>query len=397
MKEPIKIAFVHAEHGHNDKGISSGITEYVRSKPDWQLIAWPDPSLESLSFLKQQGCRGAIVNIQLAAKAKQFMQVGIPLIAYSTLQDMGNLPYISTDSNQVAQMAFSYFSSKQFRNFAFFGLTQARWTGERLDCFSEIISKTGYKLHVFKSKPSHITNNVTSFIQLWIDSAMSQSRQELIEWLKQLPKPIAILASCDILGCHLSIFVKEAGLSIPDDVAILGIDNNESICNVCSVPLSSISLNLNKAGYDAAHLLDDIISGREKLAGQQIKIEPIHVIERASTDIFAIQDEVVIMALQHIQSHCDEPLQVGEIADRVCISKRLLQWKFKHFLKRSVHEVVVQAHFQKARSLLLETDLSIEKIAIDSGFGTSAKMRKAFLDTTGQLPNKYRQIHQPHK
>lgn len=397
MKNQTKIAFVHAEHGHNDKGIGAGITEYVRDKGSWQLIAWPDPTYESLSFLKKQGCVGAIVNIQLAATAKQLFKVGIPIIAYSTLQKLGNTPYISTDSDQVTKMAFDYFSMKQFKNFAYFGLTEARWTKERLDSFSELVTRAGHELLVFKPKPRHITHDLPSFIKLWIDSDMTEESQQLLEWLKQIPKPVAVLASCDILGCFLSTFVQESGLSIPDDVAILGIDNDESICNICTAPLSSIALNLNKAGYEAARLLDHIIAGEDQIDGQRIKIEPVHIVERASTSIFAIEDEDVIKAMQYIYAYSHEPLQVSEIANHVCISKQSLQWKFKHFLNHSIHEVVVQAHFQKARAMLLETNLSIEEIALQSGFGSSAKMRKAFLDITGLLPHKYRQIHQPNK
>lgn len=397
MVKQMKIAFVHAEHGHNDKFIGAGIAEYVRERNSLQLIAWPDPSYESLLFLKKQGCAGAIVNVQIASKAEQLMKAGLPLIAYSTLQNLGNTPYISTDSMQVAQMAFDYFTKKQFKNFAFFGLTEARWTMERLEAFSKVVTAAGCKLHSFESNPRHITNDLTSFINLWIGSAMTEESKLLTEWLKALPKPVAILASCDILACFLSTFVVECGLTIPGDVAILGVDNNESICNICSSPLSSISLNLNKAGYEAAALLERLILGREKPAGQQINIEPVHVVERSSTDVFAIDDEDVILAMKYINENIDQPLQVSEIADHVCVSKRSLQCKFQHFLKHSIYEVLQQAHFQKARALLIETNYSIEKIAALSGFGTSGRMRKAFLDITGLLPKKYRQIHQAHK
>jgi len=293
---------------------------------------------------------------------------------------------------------FSFnFTKKQFKNFAFFGLTEARWTVERFETFSKVVTDAGLTLHSFESNPRHITNDLSSFINLWIGSAITEENRLLTEWLRQLPKPVAILASCDILACFLSTFVNECGFSIPGDIALLGVDNNESICNICSSPLSSISLNLNKAGYEAAALLEQLITGEEKPQGQQIKVEPVHVVERASTDVFAIKDEDVIMAMKYINDNIDQPLQVSEVAEHVCVSKRSLQCKFQHFLKHSIYEVLQQAHFQKARALLMETNHSIEKIALLSGFGTSARMRKAFLDITGLLPKKYRQIHQAHK
>ena len=393
MRNQIKIAFAHNENGHIDKGISAGITQYIRNNGHWQLIAWPDNSFESLVFLEKQGCQGAIINVPTSAKAQQLLRVGIPIIAYSTLQDMGKLPYISTDSRRVAKLAFEYLSNKQFESFAFFGLTEARWTRDRLKYFSDFVSQSGNALHIFKGKPIHVANNLISFAKLWIDTTLKRGQQDLVEWLEQLPKPVAVLASCDILGFHLSHVAKEIGLSIPDDIAILGIDNNEALCNICMPPLSSIALNLNKAGYDAAELLDQIISGKEQLKGQQIKIQPIHVKERASTDIFAIDDTDVIKALKYIRSHNREPMQVEDIARHVCISKRSLQMKFHQILNTSIHDEIIHAHFLIARQLLLETNLSIENIAIRSGFHYSSNMRRAFLDITGLLPHKYRQTH----
>lgn len=396
MKNQIKIAFAYNENGHNDKDLSAGITQYIRTTGRLQLIAWPDISVESISFLKKQGCRGAIMDIATSAKAQRLLEIGIPVIGYSTLQDMGKLPYISTDSREVSKMAFEYFVNKRFKNFAFFGLTEARWTNERLKHFSDFVSQSGNTLHVFQGKPLHVANNLPGFAKLWTDTTMKRGQQDLIDWIENLPKPVAILASCDILGCHLSYLVKEAGLSIPDDIAILGIDNNEALCNICSPRMSSIALNLNKAGYEAAELLDKIISGKECLEGQHIKTQPMQVKERASTDIFAISDPDVIKALKYIRTHSYEPMQVNEIANHVCISKRSLQMKFHQILNSSIHEEIVHSHLLIARQLLLETDLSIENIALRSGFHYSSNMRRAFHDLTGMLPHKYRQVHRAH-
>jgi LacI family transcriptional regulator len=395
MKNLIKIAFAHSENGHNEMGIGAGLTQYLRKKGHWQLIAWPDSSYESLLFLKQQGCRGAIVNIQTSAKAKQLFKVGIPIIAYSTLQDMGPLPYISSDSREVARLAFDYLSGKRFRHFAFFGLTEARWSVERLNYFAQFVSQAGYTFHHFKTQTVPVNHKLTSFPKLWIDATLKRGQQDLIQWLRRLPKPVAILASCDLLACHLSIFVEEAGLVIPEEVAILGIDNNETLCNISSVPLSSISLNLQKAGYEAAELLDRTVAGKDRMQGQRIKILPMEVKERASTNVFAVEDGDVLAALRFIDSNSSLPLQVDDVVRHVCISKRLLQKKFKQTLNRSIHEEILHAHFRKARSMLLETTLSIEDIADQSGFASPAKMRRAFLKIAGCLPHTYRQVNYP--
>ncbi len=395
MKNQIKIAFAHNENGHTDKGLSTGITQYVRNTGRIQLIPWPDNSMESLAFLKKLGCQGAIASVPTYAKAKELTSTGMPVIAYATLQDMHEIPYISTNSREVAQLAFDYLSEKQFEHFGFFGMTDVRWTYERLSQFSDIVAKAGKTLHTFEGDSIHVTNDLLSFAKLWTDTTMKRSQQELINWLKGLPKPAAILASCDIQGCHLSYTTQECGLSVPDDIAILGIDNNEAMCNICIPYLSSIDLNLNKAGYEAAALLEQIITGKETMSGQRINIHPKQVKERISTDIFAIDDPDVVKALKYVRAHNSEPMQVDDVAKHVNISKRSLQMKFHQTLNTSIHNKIIHAHFLVARNLLLETDLSIDAIALRSGFHYSSNMRRTFLDITGMLPHKYRQQHRP--
>ncbi|MFA5293257.1 MAG: DNA-binding transcriptional regulator [Phycisphaerae bacterium] len=396
MKEKIKIAFAHNNINPNTEGIMAGISEYIRDNGDWQLIVWPDISQKSLTFLKRRGCKGAFVSTQTATKAKELLQIGIPVIAVSTLQTLMNLPYISANSEQVAQMACEYLVEKKFVNFGFFGITQARWSAERLEYFSSYLAKMGYVVNVFKERQVPITSDVIPFTRLWINTALNTGQQELIKWLKQLPKPVAILASCDIFACHLINVAKEAGLNVPDEIAILGVNNDHAICNICDPPLSSISLNFKKAGYSAAKLLDKIISGQEAMEGQCIEIQPTHVETRGSTDVFAIDDLDIVRALRYIRQNSNKPLQVNEIASNACMSKRSLQLRFHKIVGRSIHDEIIQAHFENAKVLLVETNLPVDEIALRSGFHYTSNMRRAFKQITGMLPQKYRQQHQLH-
>jgi len=396
MKKKIKIAFAHNNINPSTQGIMAGVTEYSHNKGDWQLIVWPDSSQESLSFLKQRGCEGAFVSVETATKAKELLQIGMPVIAVSTLQDMFNFPFISANSEQVAQLACEYLLKRKFKNFAFFGLTQARWSRERMEYFSSCLAQAGYEIHLFKKEQTPITNDFTSFTKLWINTTLNTGQQKLVEWLKELPKPIAVLASCDILACHLSNVAKEAGLNIPDEITILGVDNNQALCNICDPPLSSIALNFKKAGYDAAELLDKIISGQEAMEGQCIDIQPTHVETRGSTDMFAIDDPDIVQALKYIKQNSNKPLQVNEVASYVYISKRSLQLRFRKALGRSIHDEIVHAHFEIAKAMLVETNLSIDEIASRSGFHYTSNMRRAFRQITGLLPQKYRQQNRPH-
>jgi LacI family transcriptional regulator len=396
MKEKIKIAFAHNNINHNTEGLMDGISEFIRDKGDWQLIIWPDSSLKSLVFLKKRGCKGAFVSSQTATKAKELLQIGIPVVAVSTLETMLNLPYVSANSKQVADMAADYLLKKKFKNFAFFGLTQAKWSSERLKHFSDLLSKAGFNVDVFEEKQIPVINDFMPFTRQWITMTLSTGQSKLIKWLKELPKPAAILASCDIFACHLINVAQEAGINIPDEIAILGVNNDQAICNICDPPLSSIALNFKKAGYNAAKLLDKLISGQETMQGQCIEIQPTHIETRGSTDVFAIDDSDIVQAMRYIRENSNKPLQVNEIATHACMSKRSLQLKFHKVIGRSIHEEIIQAHFDIAKILLVDTNLPIDEVAVRSGFHYTSNMRRAFKEITGMLPQKYRQIHQSH-
>lgn len=150
MKEKTKIAFVHNSITQNTQKIMSGITDYVKANTNWQLIVWPDSSLESLAFLKRRNCKGAFVSVQTSTKAQQILDLGMPVVAFSTLQTMHSLPYISADSEKVAQTAYDYFVRRRFTNFAFFGLTEARWSLERKNHFARCVAADRRNLYIYE-------------------------------------------------------------------------------------------------------------------------------------------------------------------------------------------------------------------------------------------------------
>ncbi|MDD5011834.1 MAG: DNA-binding transcriptional regulator [Phycisphaerae bacterium] len=396
MKTKIKIAFAHSNISHNTEGLIDGISEYIRSKGDWQLIIWPDSSQKSLDFLKKRGCKGAFVSIPTAAKAKELLDTNLPAIALSTIQNVSALPFVSADSKSVSYMAAEYLLKRKFINFAFYGLAQAKWSCDRLEHFSNYLAKEKYKVDSFKEKQIPVINDFVPLAKLWIDTALDTGQENLINWLRQLPKPAAIFASCDIFACHLINAAQEANINIPDEISVLGVNNDESLCNICDPPLSSVALNFKKAGYNAAKLLDKLISGRDKMQGQCVEIQPTHVETRGSTDVFAIDDPEIVQAMRYIKQNSNKPLQVNEIANHVCISKRSLQLKFHKTMGRSIHEEIIQSHFNTAKILLVETNLPIDEVAVRSGFHYTSNMRRAFKNIAGILPQKYRQQHQSH-
>jgi LacI family transcriptional regulator len=385
MKQKIKVAVAHNYITQNVQDVMAGISEYAHNKGDWQIIIWPDNTLESLIFLKEHGCKGAFVSVQTSTKAQQILQIGMPVIALSTLQDMSSLPFISADNQKVAELAYEHLSSKKFKHFGFFGLTESKWTHERSEYFSRLVHRDGGTLYRFQERPITSQSDLVPFPKLCIDMMLTEGQEDLI--------PIAVLASCDIVACYLSNIANEQGFVIPDEIAIMGVDNDSALCNICNPPLSSVALNLKKSGYEAAALLDRIISGQEQARGQRVTIVPEYVKSRGSTDILAVDDPEIVMALKYIRQNSNQPMQVEDLAHHLCVSKRSLQLKFQKALGRAIHDEIVLAHLEIAKNLLVETDLPVDIIAEKSGFSYTSNMRRAFLTHTGMLPRKYRQLH----
>jgi LacI family transcriptional regulator len=139
-----------------------------------------------------------------------------------------------------------------------------------------------------------------------------------------------------------------------------------------------------------------MISGHETMQGQCIEIQPTHVETRGSTDVYAIDDPAIVQAMKYIRRNGNTPLQVNAIANHVYMSKRLLQLKFHKVIGKSVHDEIIQAHFEIAKAMLIETNLPVDEIAVRSGFHYTSNMRRAFKKVTGMLPQKYRQLYHAH-
>ena len=216
----------------------------------------------------------------------------------------------------------------------------------------------------------------------------------MVDWLKSLPKPVGLMACNDYRGRQVIEACKTAGILVPEEVAVLGVDNDEVICNLANPPLSSIQLNVRRAGYEAAELLDKLMSDKE-VTSQKIDVLPTHVITRQSTDIMAISDREVASALRFIRKHSREPIQVSDVARAVALTSRSLQRKFRSVLNRSVHNEISYARMERISQLLIETHLPISLIASEFGFSDVAHMARSFRKIKGTTPLAFRKKYGP--
>ena len=211
----------------------------------------------------------------------------------------------------------------------------------------------------------------------------------MADWLRGLPKPIGLMTCVDDRSYHVLDACKIAGCDVPNDVAIIGVDNDELICRLAKPQLSSVSLNAERAGYEAAELLDRLMSGEEP-AGQQILAEPTHIETRQSTDILAMQDSEVSRAVQYIRQHPNEALQVGDVVKTVALSRRSLQLRFRRILGRSILDEIRRVRVNHVAQMLTETNLPVSKIALALGYPGIDHIARSFRKEKGMSPLTYR-------
>ena len=211
-----------------------------------------------------------------------------------------------------------------------------------------------------------------------------------MEWLKSLPKPVGLMACNDSCGCNVLQTCARAGLRVPEDVAVVGVDNDEMMCEVSSPRLSSVALDLEKAGYMAGKLLDDLMAGRA-CDGRLVQVEPTHVVARESTDVIVQQDPVVANALRFIRNHAGRPIGVLEVAEGVGVCRRTLERRFFRAIGRSPLKEIARCRVERAKRLLSETDLPHHRVAAAANFGGLKALNRTFREIEGLPPSVFRQ------
>lgn len=274
-------------------------------------------------------------------------------------------------------MAAGYFLRKGFRHFAFHGFKRIVWSRERAGGFDERVARSGYAVQYFEREDYGLND-------LW-----HYKPSLLSQWLLSLPKPVAILACDDRMGQHIAETCRHSGLRIPDEVAVLGVDNDEMLCELSDPPLLSITQDVEKGGYEAARLLDRLIR-RELTDFYDIVVEPTQIITRQSTDIYATHDEYIASSLKYIHQHIDKNLQVDEVVRQVPLSRRSLEIRFQRVIGYPIYKYIQNLRMEKFAKKLLETDQAVFEIPMDLGLTDTKNIARQFKQIKGCTPLEYR-------
>jgi LacI family transcriptional regulator len=360
------------------RNILDGVSRYIRERTSWVTYFEPRGLEDSVPrWLSHWHGDGILARIATPALAEAIRATRLPAIDLrDTLQERRFFQILG-DNARIAQLAFTHLKECGLRHFGFCGLAPGLHRNQdlRRQEFQHLVEQAGFPCSGFHYHPH--------------PSDWDRSRLQMAAWLRALPKPVGILACYDDCGYQILEASHLAGLQVPEEVAILGMDNDPVMCSLTLPPLSSIDVNGALIGYEAAAWLDRLMDGC-KPPPSPVLIEPRGVVARRSTDILAWDDPEVCAAVRFIQEHACEGIRVSDVLKVVSLSQTALEQRFHQHLGRTPKAELLRVKIERACQLLGETDLPLKNIASLAGFSSEKYFSYAFLHQTGISPTAYR-------
>lgn len=295
-------------------------------------------------------------------------------------------PRVIYDNQRIGRMGAEHFLNRGFKHVAYLNTGNYWLDQERIPSFRETAELGEAEFHEIEFYRHVSTGSQPQ------KTAEIQDRQWLIQAITALPKPIGIMVTADDHAPRLMQACDDAGIAIPEEVAILGCDNDPMVCDYAPVPLSSVDNDWDRIGYEAAKLLDQLMNGATP-PDEPIQIQPKGVITRQSTDILAVPDAKIARALRFIWQNFSQSIGTMEVADAAGLNRRKLERGFRKHLHRSVNEEIMRSRINFAKKLLLETEYNTDAIAGRTGFSSAASFSAAFTRITGTRPGRFRKDH----
>lgn len=369
---PMGLAFIER--------LQKGILDYARARGGWTFTRLPELLSPSVAWLRHWPGDGAFVLLTSAADARAARSLRLPTVNLAGHFANPGVPSVTVDHQAIGRVAAEHLLERRFIRFGFYGVRGKWFSTQRRDGFRAAIKAAGGEYAVLEAGAPTETGT------FWRDQ-----QKELTTWLRKLRPPVGIMASSDLRAGLVFEACARLGLRIPDEVAILGVDNDPVACDFCQPPLSSVSRNDFRVGYEAAALLDRLIRGAPPPKAP-ILVPPDGVVERRSTATLAIEDSHIASLVRFIRGHLGECFGVERLLAQSKLSRRRLEHRFRETLGRSPYEFINELRVSHARRLLQEMEnRSLEEIAAACGFSEPRRLRLVFRKLTGTTPARYRQ------
>jgi LacI family transcriptional regulator len=363
--------------------IIRGIAAFVHEVGNWSVYIEEEP-LDKLPDLNNWEGDGIILSFWINSLSKAACKPKLPTVGIEGrgpyYDPKWNVPSFNTDDLAIGRMGAMHLIERGFTRLAFCGYPPnpyLPWSEERAAGFQEYAREQGL--------PCALHTGRRTTVRKWINV-----QHEMTMWLESLEKPVGLMAANDARARHVLEACRAIGLRVPEDVAVLGVDNDEVICELTTPSLSSIEHGAGNLGYQAAALLEQLMSGKKVKKNFMTLVPPKEVVTRRSTDVLAIADTDVAAAMAYIHDNSCRPIRIADVVAAVGVSRSTLETKFKTVTGRTMHDEIRRLQIDCARSLLATTDLPIKQIALMAGFAHIHYMTTIFHQHTGWTPAEYR-------
>lgn len=355
------------------RDIARGVIAYARQHTQWQLKHVEMGGTLHLTPLS----RGVIGQMYLPEEQCNLPRASLPVVMVGQQAPGFHGPLVGTNDRAVGLLAAEYLLSLRLTHFAYLSAGNWPFARDRLDGFAQGVRQSMQKKVDAFIGTAHMLHQMADYESL------------INEWLTKLPKPCGIFCSNDIAGIELIRLARGLGLRIPTDLAVLGVDDDEIYCEFSEVPLSSIAQPLYTIGYEAARLMDLQLKQPDRTP-QTIRLPPVKVVRRASSDMLALDDADVSHALRLIRDNATRDINVSWIVKQWPVNRRSLERRFIKHVGHSLLEEIHRVRFEHARSLLADTMLTLKEVAASSGFNDARYMATSFRQKLGISPSDYR-------
>ncbi|MDO4587273.1 MAG: XylR family transcriptional regulator [Planctomycetia bacterium] len=366
-----RVALLVETSEERGRGILRGILRYSRLYGPWGFYILPrDAEHQNLPLAFPWSTSGIIARVFSTQLAESIQKANIPTILLGHRQELpfdenakNKFANICMDNRSLGRMAAEFFVQRNFKNFACIERGFYVWSQERREAFLDYLRDAGFQCFVYRSKISETVQNLG---------------QEVYQWLESLPKPLGLFTVTDLLGRQVIDLCLNTQIRIPEDVAVLGIDNDELICESTTPALSSISVDAEEAGFHAAALLHQLMKKEKKEAPRTIPLNPVRVVERRSTETNHLSDEMVSNVFEFIRCNFSSPINVQDVVRHLKVSRRSIEIRFKKSTGETIHSTIMKIRLERVKRFLIETDFSLNDIALSCGFNCDGYLGKIF-------------------
>ncbi len=374
-----RVALIIETSSSYGRGLLQGIVQFMRLHDQWSVfLEQRDLETKLPAWLSGWNGDGIISRATTPELADRVAETGIPFVELTDRNIDHGFAHVWSNDTKIGQLAAEHLLERGYTRFGFCGFAEEAWSERRQAAFCDAIQQAGFKTSIYNS-PWHGEAALS-----WEDEHI-----QLSNWLNSIPKPFAVLTCNDLRGQHVLDACSRNKIAVPEEVAVIGVDNDEILCHLCTPPLTSVIPNAEGIGYLGAELLSKMIHGIEN-EQKEFLLDPIGIAMRQSTDVVAVDDPSIAAALLYIRENACQGITVDEVTEHVKVSRSKLERQIRKYLGRTPQQEIRSVQIKRARDLLINTDLSAERIAKMCGFDHPEYMHVVFKRELGITPGQFR-------